>query len=415
MRLESLLRKLLGLQQTVVTGAQLDASTLIVDVKPTTRRARCSSCGRKRGVYDRRLGRQWRHLDIWGLRTYLRYNLRRVSCSNCGVRVEAIPWAEVGSAFTTAFENEVGYLTQRTDKTTVCRLMGIAWRTVGEIARRVVDRRLDRDARLSGLVHIGIDELSYRRHHEYVTVVVDLVFGRVVWAHRGKNANTVRAFFEELGPERRASIKTVCIDMSAAYRKAVTECAPDAEVVFDRFHVQRLAHDALDEVRRDEVRQALPEERRALKNTRFALQKNPWNLKAIETEKLARLPRTNKRLFRAYLLKESLVAVLDRRQVHVARRKLLEWLQWAARSRLAPFVRVARTIRSHLDGILAYIRTGLSNGPVEGLNGKARVLTRRAFGFHSAESLVALLFLCCAGLQLDPFRVARAKPNPLTL
>ena len=414
MRITTLLRKLLGLKNTIVADVGFDAGTLVVDVKPSRWRARCSGCDRICGTYDHRAGRQWRHLDIWGLRTCLRYDLRRVSCSECGVRVEAVPWAQHGSMFTTVFENEVGYLAQRTDKTTVCRVMGIAWRTVGEIAQRVVDRHVDQDERLNGLEHIGIDELSYRRHHEYVTVVVDLVFGRVVWARRGKNADTLRAFFNELGADRAASIKTVCIDMSAAYQKAVAECVPGAEVVFDRFHVQRLAHNALDEVRRSEVRQAPPDDRRRLKHTRFALLKNPWNLTVAQTDKLSTLSRTNKRLYRAYLLKESLAAVLDRRQVNVARGKLTEWLQWASRSRLAPFVRLARTIRGHLEGILAYVRTGLSNGPVEGLNGKARVLTRRAFGFHSAESLIALLFLCCSGLYLDPIRIARAKSDPLT-
>jgi Transposase len=137
--------------------------------------------------------------------------------------------------------------------------------------------------RLDGLTEIGVDELSYRKHHEYVTIVTDHTTGRVVWAHPGKNADTLRKFFEELGKERCGKLRAVTVDMSQAYIAAIKEAAPQAKIVFDRFHVQRLVHDALDAVRRTEVRDASdPEEKRALENSRFVLQKNPWNLGDIE-------------------------------------------------------------------------------------------------------------------------------------
>jgi transposase len=260
--------------------------------------------------------------------------------------------------------------------------MRVAWETVGAIIERVVERRLPGD-RLDGLTDIGVDELSYRKHHEYVTIVTDHASGRVVWAHPGKNADTLRKFFEELGEDRSAKLRAVTVDMSKAYITAVKEAAPQARLVFDRFHVQRLAHDALDEVRRAEVRQVdEPEERSALKHSRFALQKNPWNLSGIEHEKLVEVQRTNRRLYRAYLLTESLAAILDRRQAHVVENKLSEWVAWAAHSQLAPFAKASRTILKYIDGIVAYVATGLSNGRSEGINGKVRTITRRSFGFH---------------------------------
>ena len=336
------------------------------------------------------------------MKLYLRYNTRRVDCIRCGVTVEHLPWAEVGSWFTRPFENQVGYLAQRSDKTTVSKLMRIAWTTVGDLIQRVVVRHQPADV-LDGLTHIGVDELSYRKHHEYVTIVVDHTRGKVVWAHRGKNAETLKLFFAALGPERVAKLVAVSIDMSGAYIKAVTEAAPNAQIVFDRFHVQRLAHDALDEVRRAEVREApTTVDRVALKGTRWALQKNPWNMTRLEDEKLSTLPSTNRRLYTAYLLKESLAAVLDRRQVHVARAKLNEWVAWAKHSKLAPFVKLASTIQRHTEGILAYVRTRLTNGRTEALNGKARTITRRAYGLHSASALIALLKLCCSGIALSP-------------
>lgn len=402
MRATTLLAKILGLKKTRVCGVTWTDEGLVVDVAPMTRLPRCSGCThRVRGVHDRYPGRTWRHLDLGPFRLWLRYTMRRVRCSRCGVCVELVPWAEPQSWFTYDFEEQIAYLAQRADKTTVSTLMRIAWATVGAIIERVVPRHRTGD-RLDGLTQIGVDELSYRRHHEYVTVIVDHVRGGIVWASPGKNAATLAAFFKELGNERCAKLEAVTLDMSAAYLKAVTEATPQARVIFDRFHVQRLAHDALDEVRREQVRAADPEDKRALKHTRFALQKNPWNLSALEKQKVAAVQRTNLPLYRAYLLKETLAGILEGGQVHVARAKLLEWIGWAARARLRPFQKLARTVRAHLEGILAYVATGLSNARTEGLNGKIRTITRRSFGFHGPTSLIALIFLCCSGITLLP-------------
>ncbi len=402
MRLKRLLHQLLGLEYTRVVDCAFVDDGLVIDVVPTWRKPRCSSCGHTCRGYDRAKDRKWRHLDVGGMKLYLRYRTRRVDCVRCGVTVEHLPWADVGAWFTRPFEDHVGYLAQRSDKTTVSNLMRVAWTTVGDIIQRVVGRHQRVDL-LDGLTCVGVDELSYRKHHEYVTVVVDHVRGHIVWARKGKNADTLKAFFAELGAERVAKLEAVTIDMSAAYIKAVTEAAPKAKLVFDRFHVQLLAHEALDQVRRAEVRQATTKAgRSALKRTRWALQKNRWNLTELESEKLTKLPRANKRLFRAYLLKEALASILDGKQVHVARRKLGEWTSWAARSQLDPFRKLARTVRRYEEGILAYVSSGLSNGRTEGLNGKARTITRRTYGLHSASALIALLKLCCAGIRLKP-------------
>ena len=402
MRITSLLRTLLGLEGTRVRDVQFDEGGLVADVAPTWQRPRCSECGRTCAGYDRIRGRRWRHLDLAGMTLHLRYDTRRVDCPDCGVKVEQLPWAETSSWFTHPFEDHVGYVAQRCDKTTVGAMMRIAWETVGAIIQRVVARHRDRDL-LDGLTHIGVDELSYRRHHEYVTVVVDHTRGHVIWAKPGKNADTLKAFFDELGAERCAKLEAVTIDMSGAYIKAVTECSPQAQIVFDRFHVQRMVQDAVDEVRRDEVRAATSvDEKKQLKGTRWPLLKSFWNLSLFESNRLSSLQRDNKRLYRAYLLKEAMVGVLDCRHEGLARHKLDEWVRWARRSRLEPFKRVAATVRDHADGILAYVRSGLSNGRTEGLNGKARTLTRRSYGFHSAHGLIGLLMLCCSGIHLEP-------------
>jgi transposase len=401
-RATTLLATVLGMKHTRVEAVAFDEEGVVADVAPTTTIPRCSGCFcRVEAVYDGRT-RCWRHLDLAGMRLMLRYKLRRVDCPRCGVVVELVPWAERGSWFTRDFEEHTAYLAQTTDKTTVVNMMRVAWRTVGEIARRVVDRFRPGDP-LEGLTTIGVDELSYRRHHEYVTVVIDHVAQRVVWARPGKDAATLGEFFKELGPERCKQLEAVTIDMSGAYIKAVTEASPQATIIFDRFHVQRLAQEAVDEVRRTEVRESRGTEgAKLLKRTRWLLLKNPWNLTNLEGEKLAQLQHTNKPIYRAYMLKEGLAGILDGLDVDIARVKLQDWIGWAKRSRLEPFKKLAHTVQEHFEGILAYIPLRLNNGRTEGTNGKIRTITRRSYGFHSASNLIALIFLCCSGISLLP-------------
>jgi transposase len=397
-----MLRRMLGVKGLVVRGARLEERGVVVAVRPRQRRPRCGVCGRPGAHYDTSPERVWRHLALGRTVFWLSYAPRRTWCKEHGVRVERVPWAAHDSDFTYQFEELTAWLAQRLDKTATRKLMGINWRTVGAIVERVVRGRLD-PARLEELYLIGVDELSFRRHHEYVTVVVDHLKKRVVWVGEGKGEKTLLTFFDELGPERSQALTHVTMDMSAAYRAAVEARAPRAEKVFDRFHMQKLASEAVDTVRRQEVnlRSGTPEGQ-ALKKSRWALLKNPWNLTLRQGEKLSEVARTNKRLYRAYLLKESLAQGLDYRQVWRAEQHLDSWVQWASHSKLEPFVKLSHTVRHHMQGLLAYVSTGLSNGLVEGLNNKIRLITRRAFGFHSAKALMAMIHLCCGGLQLAP-------------
>ena len=403
MRATTLMRKTLGVTGLIVDNFAFTEGGLVVAVRPRWQKPRCGGCGKRAPGYDRRAVRRWRHLGIGKLKIWLEYALRRVPCRRCGgVATEKVPWAPHQSRFTWDFEELVAYLAQVSDKTAVTKLMGIAWPTVGAIVERVVARLLDPD-RLNNLRRIGIDEFSYRKHHRYITTVVDHDRRRVVWAAQGRSAETLAAFFEELGPERAARIECATIDMAGGYQKAIREHAPNATIVFDRFHVQRLVSDALDEVRRAQVHfVGLGEKGRAIKHSRFALLKNPWNLTRKEEQKLNELQRTNAQLYRAYLLKETLAQALDYQQPGHARRALEDWLAWASRSKLKPFVKAARTIRKHFDGIVAYFEERLTNGIVEGFNNRLRMIARRAFGFHSPDPLISMLHLCCGGIQLDP-------------
>jgi len=283
--------------------------------------------------------------------------------------------------------------------------MGISWRTVGNIVERVVAEKLD-PKRLDGLRRIGVDEFSYRKRHRYITTVVDHVKHRIVWAKEGKSSETLDAFFDELGEERAKEIEIVTIDMSAAFIKSIKAKAPGAKIVYDLFHVLKLASEAVDKVRRAKVRQLreldAPEEAAAVKRSRYALLKNPWDLSAKEWDKLAAIQKHNAPLYRAYLLKEALADIFRVPSKDTAEEELDRWLAWASRSRLKPFVKAARTIRKYKEGILAYVETKLTNGLAEGFNNKLRMVARRAFGFHSAGALIGMLFLCCGGVTVAP-------------
>ncbi|MCB9891543.1 MAG: ISL3 family transposase [Planctomycetes bacterium] len=403
MRVTSLFRKLLDVRNLVVKGLEFVGGDLLVDVRPLyRRRTRCGKCGRVAPRYDRQPARRWRSLGVGRTRIYLRYAPWRVSCKQCGVIVQEVPWAAGKSRFTRDFEEFVAYLAQVSTKTHTQKIAGIAWTSVEDIIRRVVARTLD-EKRFDGLRNIGVDEFSYRKRHRYLTIVVDHTRRRVIWVREGKTAETLKEFFSELTEEQRASIQCVTMDMAQSYQKAVREALPEARIVFDRFHVQALVSKALETVRRQQLQhlRGTPEGKE-LFGSRFALLRNPWDLTRKEQEKLSHIQKNNARLFRAYLLKETLAEALDYKQPARGIKALKEWLAWASRSQLKPFVKVARTIRQHLDGIIEYIRTRLSNGFTEGMNNVIRMIARRAFGFHSAGTLASMIFLRCGGVELDP-------------
>jgi transposase len=322
------------------------------------------------------------------------------------VRYEAVRWARPGAPYTREFEDVVAFLAQQMAKTPISRLMRIAWDSVGDIITRVVADHLS-DARFYDLVLVGVDEISYRRGQRYLTCVADHQRGAIVWAKPGRDAATLQAFFDLLG-ERRHTIKAISIDMSAGYENAIKAVAERDEqfapqVVFDPFHVCQLAGRAVDDVRRadwNEHGKSKTKGGRWIKHARWSLLKAPERQSPAQLARLAEVAATNKRLYRAFLLKEELRLLYHLPDPALAPAHLDAWLAWATRSRLKPFIRLARTIRRHRDGILNAIRLGLNNGRLEGLNSRIRLISHRSFGFHSASPLIALIYLCCTGIVI---------------
>jgi len=404
-RATSVFRNLLAVTSLFVTGVlvEREGGVLVLRVKPTWRKPRCACCGKVAPYVETKTKpKYWKTLSWGWFVVLLEYKLRRVHCPEHGIRVEMVPWARKDSRFTRDLEEMAAFLAKRSDKTTVSMLLGMTWGAVGSCVERVVSDGLD-ESRFDNLRRIGIDEFSYRKNHRYVTTVVDHDTRRVIWAAEGRSSKTLESFFNEIGEERCKRIELVTMDMAGGYIKATRKRLPNAQIVFDRFHVQRLASDALDEVRRSIWRHLKgTDEGSAIKGMRFTLLKRNWNLKASEKDRLRDLEKTNKPLFRAYLLKERLAKILDYVRPGHVRRELERWLWWASHSRLEPFVRVARTIRKHKEDVLAYIQERYTNGIVEGFNNLLRMVARRAFGFHTAKALIKMLFLVAGGIETYP-------------
>jgi transposase len=226
-----------------------------------------------------------------------------------------------------------------------------------------------------------------------------------VWAAPGRNALTLQGFFAELTDEQKASITAVSIDMSAGYEKAVRapDGLPHAEVCFDPFHVCQLASRATDQVRRDEYNRhgrSSTGEGKWIKGVRYSLLKDTANQTPKQLAKLAEVVLANKRMYRAFLLNGEL-RYIYRLPKDEAAERLDAWLAWASRSKLKPFIKLARTIRKHKQGVLAAVQLGISNGRLEALNSRVRLISHRAHGFHSADALIAMIYLCCAGIQIE--------------
>jgi transposase len=360
----------------------------------------CSECGKKAKRYHDFRERSWRHLDVMGKKAYFLATQWRVVCGKCGVVAERVPWAEAGSRFTEAMEREVAWMAQRADYSAVAATFRIAWRSVRRVVGRVVGRHRDESWK-EKLWVMGVDEISYRRRHKYVTVVVDHLKETVAWAGKDRKAETLERFFEELGAERAAEIDAATMDMWEGYVKVVKEKAPQAQILYDRFHIVRHLNEAVDKIRRELVMGLKGEARRDLRNTKFPLLKSRRNRTAEDWRVLEEQVRANRPLYRAMLLKDDFMDLYTYRSEAAGRKFLKGWLRRVKRSGLEPLKKAARMIEQRAEGILGWITWQVTNGRLEGMNNRIRLLSHRSFGLHSAEALINLVYLCCSGLVIQ--------------
>ena len=400
----------LGVERARVERVEFDEDEqlLIAHVRPVRgERRRCGICRRRCPGYDQGEGRRrWRTLDFGSIQAVIEADAPRVSCREHGVVVAAVPWARHGAGHSRHFDDQVAWLAVACSKSAVTALMRVAWRTVGAIVTRVADDAMAAVDRFANLRRIGIDEISYKRGHRYLTVVVDHDSRRLIWAAAGRDKATLRRFFDLLGVERCALVTHVSADAATWIADVVAERCANAVQCADAFHVVAWATEALDAVRREawnEARGALRQRRstgtaRALKHARYALWKNPEDLNEHQQAKLAWIATTNPRLYRAYLLKEGLRHVFKVKG-EAGKEALDRWLGWAARCRIPVCVALGKQVRQHRAAIDAALDHNLSNALIESTNTKIRLLQRVAFGFRSADALIALAMLALGGFR----------------
>jgi transposase len=403
-RVSTAFNKMLAIVGASVAGVTFCPEGVVVSLR--RRRAKhCCPCGWKTwSVYDRHL-RRWRHLDLGTARCFLEAEICRVDCARCGrVRTEEVPWARAGARHTKDFQDVVCWLAQRVDKTTITKLLRVSWEAVAKIVVDVVATAID-DTRLDALYRIGVDEISYRKGHRFLTVVADHDRnGAVVWAGEGKDHTTLERFYDELGEERTNKLIAVSLDMGGAYKLATDTKASHVTQCVDPFHLVKLANQALDDTRRTvwNLFRAVGHSRASWwKHTRWALLKDQADLTEDQLGVLHELRRRTSVLYRAWQLKEGVRDLYRLRWPSQARRHLDWWLCWAQRCRIPAFVKLAKTVKANRERILAAVELELSNSKLEGLNSKIRLINHRGYGHHSAAAVIAMIYLCCGGVTVE--------------
>lgn len=414
---------------------------------------RCPFCHRRCPVYDGvtfNRTRVWRSLDAPGAKVYITADVPRIQCPEHGVHSMEVPWAIGLSRFTTEFDMTVAWLAKQLPRSVVGELMQIDWKTVGRCVARASERLEGNPLnRLKDLVDIGIDETSYTKGHNYITVVVNHRTNEVVWAHKGHDKETLSMFFELLTPEQRQAIRHVSGDGARWIDACLQIYVPQAVRCVDSFHVVQWSNEALESVRKQSWREAHRDFKRysnklprklgrhqtemlaqiaqtnsttadvarckldmqanaenakslseKLRGAKYALGKAPENLSQHQQATLEYLALTNPKIFRAYKLKEEIRLAIKIQNVEEAALALKRWYFRATHSKLPEFVNLAKKIRRHEPHILNTIHTGLSNARVEAINRQIRLLINKARGFRNIDNLIKFVMLCCSSIQI---------------
>jgi len=403
-----LYQKILGIEKPwKVVGVELDVEDreVRVHVAHLEHKPPCPECGRPCSRYDART-RRWRHLDTCQYPTILVADVPRIQCETHGVLQSRVPWAAVKSKFTALFEALILEWLKVTSVSAVAKLFGLSWEAVDGIMQRAVKRGLQRRRNLLLPLppHLGVDETSFRKRQDYVTVVIDQDADTVTHIADGRGRDTLDDFFEGFPEYQREAVESVSMDMWKGYIAAVTDAIPGAErkIAFDRFHVAQHMGKAVDQVRRQEHKALRARDINPLTGTRYLWLKNPEFLAGHEFEKLEKLKAGSLKTARAWAIKELSRDLWRYKRRAWARRAWLRWYSWAIRSRLDPVKRVARMVKRHLEGILNAVVLGVTNARSEAVNAKIQWIKYTARGFRNRKRFRNAIYFHLGGLDLSP-------------
>ena len=411
MRDKELYTQLLGIQppwRVRKVDLRLDAGEVHVylELDPSVQLV-CPVCGREVPGYDTR-ERRWRHLDMFQYRTFLITDVPRVNCPDDGVHQIKVPWSDQKSRFSSLFEAVAIDWLQEASIAAVSRVLGVSWDALDGIMQRAVARGLARRERLSPR-HLGVDETSFQKRHEYVTAVVDQDTGCVVHVADGRGRASLDGFYADLAPEQLSGIESVTMDMHQPYIQSTLTHVPAAErkIAFDKFHVAKYLGDGVDKVRRQEHKELRLWGDNSLTRTKYLWLKNPENMSWKLWSSFQELRDSSLRTARAWALKETAMSLWGYVSRAWAMKAWRKWLSWAQRCRLEPMVEVARTVRRHLWGIINAVTLKVTNARVEGLNAKIQRLKARACGYRNRERFRRAIMFHLGGLDLSPAGVGR--------
>lgn len=388
-----------------------DKSAILVSLKPHRRsRPACSGCGKKSPGYDTRSERRFEFVPLWGITVFLVYAMRRVDCPTCGVKVEQVPWADGKHRSTYSDRIFLASWAKRLSWKETAAIFATSWDTVYRAVEWVVRW---------GLVHreigdieaIGVDEIAYRRGHKYLTLVyqIDADCRRLLYVARDRTEESLRGFFSTVPETSIKGLKFICTDMWKQYMTVIAEKAAGAVHILDRYHVMKKFGDKLNQVRAEEARQMKADGYEpVLKNSRWCLLKRPENLTSGQTVKLKELLQYNLRSVKAYLMREDFQRFWAYDSPAWAGKFLDQWCARAMRSKIEPMKEMARTLRRHRELLLNWFRARgeISNGSVEGMNNKAKLALRKAYGFKTFKAIEIALYHQLGKLP-EPIRTHR--------
>ena len=356
----------------------------------------CSGCNKPDCPAHDTVTKTWRHLDFFQHQAFLTARVARTSCDDCGVRLANVPWARPGSGFTLLFEALVMTMVAAMPVNAVARIVREHDTRLWRIIIHYVEQALAR-ADFSKVTRVAVDETAAKRGHNYITLFVDIDQRRVIHVADGKDAKTVKAFADDLATHggKASNIAEVCIDMSAAFIKGVGDHVPEAQITFDKFHAVKLVNDAVDEVRRAEVKN-----RPELKKSRYLWLKNERNLTAAQQASLGTLRSMSLKTARAYHLRLAFQDVYQEPVRAWGEYFLNRWLSWAMRCRLEPMKQVARTIKTYKEGILRWFDSRIANGLIEGINSLVQAAKAKARGYRTLTNLKAMVYILAGKLDL---------------
>jgi transposase len=392
--------------EEVEWGEHGGRASLRVSIRPRAHtRPVCWGCKRARPGYDTLSTRDFEFVPLWGIAVFFVYALRRVNCKRCGVRVEAVPWATGKHTLTTTYMQFLALWARRLSWSEVATIFHTSWEKVFHSVEWMVHWGLEH-RKLTRIRSLGIDEVAWRKGHDYLTLVyqIDEHCQRLLWVGKDRTVKTLLRFFREFGKARSARLRFICSDLWKPYLKVIARKAAQALHVLDRFHVLQHMNKALDEVRAQEARALKAQGREAvLTHTRWCLLKRPENLTEKQEVKLAELLRYNLKAVRTYLLKEDFQFFWNYRSPSWAGKFLDRWCTRALRSRIDPMKKVARMLRKHRPLLLNWFRAKkrISSGVVEGLNNRLKLTLRKAYGFRTFEA-VEVAFYHTLGALPEP-------------